>query len=345
MDVKATKVKSRLCATIISAKESIFLQGWCMFHVARLRFVDLQHISTRSYGGSLDGVPSPSNERSSLQCSPSHRKPRARHAGKKAIDSELRSRITKLESLVETLSSEVSTQELKPDELSGSPTDGTNPTASSAMAEYKYLANPFWLTLASEVQALRDALNDDEGDEDEDSSPGTQQSGASGAQSENEQFDLLICPPGSVFVLPGALQEPTPLMQTALYSIFFENVAPFQRYYHCPTLRAFLERGASYLGQSATMPNGRLTKAAIWYSAVNTLTEDECMLRFGASRADLSSQYKKYVEILLSQVDLMCTTEMVTLQAFLTYMVLELAPLRRTIVDQLTLSLDDITKG
>nr|POF04561.1 bikaverin cluster transcription factor bik5 [Quercus suber] len=259
--------------------------------------------------------------RSSLQCNPSHRKPRARHVGKKAVDSELRSRITKLESLVGSLSSEVGAQEVKPDEYNESPTDDANPTSPSDVTEYKYIANPFWLSLASEVQALRDALNDDEADEGEDSSPATQQSAVSGGQNENEQFDLLVCPPGSVFVLPGALQEPPSFMQSAFYAIFFENVAPFQRFYHSPTLRAFLEHGAPYLGQPANAPTSRLTKAAIWYAAVNTFTEDECMVRFGAARGELSSQYKKCVEVLLTQVDLMCTTEIAALQALLTYMV------------------------
>lgn len=90
---------------------------------------------------------------------------------------------------------------------------------------------------------------------------------------------------------------------------------PFQRCYHVPTLRKFLERG------DPIAPTFRLTKAALWYSAIHTVSEDECVIRFGAPKSELASQYKKYVEVMLAQVDLLCTTDLGVLQALVTYLV------------------------
>ncbi|KAF2765914.1 hypothetical protein EJ03DRAFT_318599 [Teratosphaeria nubilosa] len=96
--------------------------------------------------------------RSSLQCMPSTRKPRTRHGGKRTADSELRHRIAKLESLVESLSGEVG----HPDDLQ---VDGSNagttrepltpagPVEAASPTVGKYIGSPFWSSLTAEPNA------------------------------------------------------------------------------------------------------------------------------------------------------------------------------------------------
>lgn len=262
--------------------------------------------------------------RSNIQCVPSQRKPRTRHVGKRAIDSELRNRISKLESLVDSLSGEVAQQDaplVDEDRTAISLSEATSPKVG------KYIASPFWSSLSDEIQALRDVLEDDVDDDDVESP--TTNSGDAGQQGIANTYDLIFCPPGAVYVMPGALSEPSPQMQSVLYAAFIQNVGPMFKVHHTPSLRRFLERGDDYLGLEADALPNKLLKASLWFSAVQTIPEAELPLSLqqagetfvGQTRASLSEQYRRCVEVLLVQADLMNTTEMATLQAFATYLV------------------------
>lgn len=251
--------------------------------------------------------------RSNLQCAPSSRKPRARHAGKRAIDSELRSRISKLENLVESLSGEVGLQ----DGISGNESDaqaGTKDLESPAVG--RYIGSPFWSSLTTEVQALREALEDELPEDDDPTSP----SSSSGLGTSAE-YDLIVCPPGSVYVMPGALAEPTPRLSATLCNIFCDNVDRMFKFYHAPTLRAFMIEGKPYLGHDHSAPCNKALKAAIWFAATNSLSEAQCQMTFGKSRADQLQQFRRTVDVAMAQADLMNTNDLATLQGFTTYVV------------------------
>jgi len=80
-------------------------------------------------------------------------------------------------------------------------------------------------------------------------------------------------------------------------------------------------RGGPYLGQDHNTPGNKALKAAIWFSAVNALTEAECISLFKKSRPDALNQFKRLADIALSQADLMNTVDIATMQAFVTYLV------------------------
>ena len=254
--------------------------------------------------------------RSNLSCVPSTRKPRARHTGKRAVDSELRTRISKLESLVESLSGEVGAA----DGTSGSDADGDEeetPDQKNISASVgKYMSSPFWSSLTTEVQALRDALEEQPDDDDEPTSPST-----SSGPGNSQEYDLIICPPGTIYAMPGALIEPTSELSATLCNIFCDNVDSLFKIFHGPTLKAFMVGGSNYFGHDHTAPSNRAVKAAIWFSAVNTMSEGQCQMLFGQSRGDQLAYYKRLVDIALSQADLMNASDLPTLQAFMTYIV------------------------
>ncbi|KAK4549322.1 hypothetical protein LTR36_006319 [Oleoguttula mirabilis] len=238
--------------------------------------------------------------RSNLHCAPSTRKPRTRHAGKRAVDGELRNRISKLESLVEGLSGEVGLQDGVPGASVSTPAAEQVDSAASHTVG-KYIGSTFWSSLTTEVQALRDALEEDQQEDDEPTSP-TMSTNSANGQSTND-YDLLICPPNAIYVMPGALTEPSSHMQAILYSTFIRNVAPMYKIFHIPTLRRFLER------------------ASLWFAAINTLSDGECQMQFSRARSDLLQQYRRVVDVLLAQADLMNTNDLATLQAFMTTLI------------------------
>ncbi|KAK1056851.1 hypothetical protein LTR74_014595 [Friedmanniomyces endolithicus] len=256
--------------------------------------------------------------RSNLQCALSSRKPRARHAGRRTMDSELRTRISKLENLVDSLSGDVGV----PDEAQGGGADAATGDASDVPSPTvgKYLGSPFWTSLSTEVQAIRDALEEDQGEDDLDGTP-SDTAPSNGAPVNANDFDLFICPPGVIYVMPGALNEPSPHMQQVLFTAFIENVDPMFKVFHVPTLRRLFEEGKPYLGQDASSPSCQALKAVAWYAAVNTLTDEECEARLGQARTDLIQQYRRTADVRIAQVDVVNTNDLTTLQAFVAYLV------------------------
>ena len=252
--------------------------------------------------------------RSSLQCTPSTRKPRARHTGKRAVDSELRNRISKLEGLVESLSGDIANQDDSPDDgadAEGEPADANEPAVG------KYIGSPFWSSLTSEVAALREALEDEHPEDEGDPNSPSTSSGPGG----NVEYDLIVCPPGAVYVMPGAMMEPTPEMSATLCNVFCNNVDRMFKVFHTPTIRDFIIHGQPYLGHDHSWPGTRALKAAVYFSAINTLSENQCQMMFAQSRGDQLHQFKRMADVALSQADLMNTTDLATLQAFTTYLV------------------------
>ncbi|KAK4579941.1 hypothetical protein LTR86_000142 [Recurvomyces mirabilis] len=254
--------------------------------------------------------------RSNLQCVASSRKPRARHAGKRAVDSELRNRISKLESLVESLSGDVGPQDGVTNGEVSTPDDEDGDEASSPTVG-KYLGSPFWSSLTTEVQAIRDALEDEETEVD--STP-PDSTAPQGAHINSNDFDFLIAPAGAIYIVPGALTEPSPIMQRELINEYFSNVNPMLKIMHEPTVRALLEEGAPYLGHEASACCNKALRAVIWYAATNSATEKHCMDHYGQSRADMMNQYRRSVDVHLAQADLMNTTDLATLQALTIYL-------------------------
>ena len=233
--------------------------------------------------------------KSGLECVPSTRKPRTQ--GKKRVtrDEGLRKRITKLENLFASLNS--------------------NPDASVQRKDssaWKYMGSPFWISLVTEAQALRDALDEDLS-EDQDSSP---------SPSYNRvEYDWLICSPRSVHLMPCALPEPTVQLSATLFGVFCRNFNPLFRTFHNPTLEDFMIRSFPYLGRSHHAQCNKMLKAVIWFAATNTLSEIECDRVFGKSKSSQIQLFRRLVDVSLVQADLLNSNDIATLQALLTYIV------------------------
>lgn len=147
--------------------------------------------------------------KSNLECIASSRKQRARHAGKRAVDGELRSRIAKLESLVDSLSGDGSgsAERALSDDASVSSPRRTDSVDLDSPRIGKYVASHFWSSLSTEMAALKEALEEeDEDDGPHNDIPDTQlTSPRKNEPSLGLEHDLILCPPGKVYIMPGAM--------------------------------------------------------------------------------------------------------------------------------------------
>ncbi|KAI5359356.1 hypothetical protein Slin14017_G102580 [Septoria linicola] len=282
-------------------------------------------------------------EKASLPCHASTRKPRAK-TGNRAADAELRNRIAKLEKLVETFADEdgklptiessisgsankeqVSsfsapasfTPGIKPSGNSpGSPKDAPSPDTS------KYVAGTFWSSLTSEVKALADAFEEEHSDDDgttPESLPPAGSYALDPSNSPNSQYELIFCPPGALYIMPGATTEPGLDVGHKLLCAFLTHVEPLQKLFHRPTLTSFIRDGEAYLGRPSDAMCNRALRACVYFAAANALTDEECEKDFGKPQSQLVTEYRRLVDIALYQADPLCTTEIATLQALILY--------------------------
>jgi hypothetical protein len=186
----------------------------------------------------------------------------------------------------------------------------------------KYVASPFWTSLTSEVQALREALEEEDGPEGEtpDSAPHIS-TPPSGSELPNIEYDLIVCPPGKIYVMPGGFMEPTERVASQIFDAYLTNVEPIFRLYHTPTLIRSMRDGAPYLDHPWDFSGNQALKRAVWMAGVNSMSESECFAITGENKADALNHYRRLVGISLAQADLVNTTDFATLQAFVTYLV------------------------
>jgi hypothetical protein len=175
----------------------------------------------------------------------------------------------------------------------------------------------FFSSLTTEVQALKEALEDEQLDDvDTPDSPST-----SSGPSNSAEYDLLICPPGAIYVMPGALAEPNAQTSETLCNIFCEYVDRQFKVFHTPTLRAFMIDGKPYLGHDHAAPCNKALRTVVWYAAVNTMSDTQCQMMFGTAKLDQLQQFKRMADVAFAQADLLVTNELAALQAFTTYIV------------------------
>jgi hypothetical protein len=250
-----------------------------------------------------------------------------RQPGAKTRNAELTQRLARLEKLMGTLGQDPSTLEKTsshtspPDSESGG--SGIEKSVQSLqLREYepirkadgtRYISTEFWASLSGEVEGLRQILH--EVSDEEESNEGSSRSAPSEDTSTNSQ--LLLYQPYNKSDLH--LLHPSPTHMSMLGNFFFSRFDPVYKILHRQStlshIYVFSQNPGSYTsGQEALL-------FAIYFAAVTSLSDNDCLKNFGLTRQVLVSRYKNALETSLANADLLNTTELATLQAFVIYLV------------------------
>ena len=128
--------------------------------------------------------------------------------------------------------------------------------------------------------------------------------------------------------------HPASLHVQRLWFRFRENVDPLTKLFHSPTKEVTILRCSTALDNLT-----RRTEAfmfAIYFFAVTSLGEEECLDQFGEGRSLLLERYQYATEQALTRVGVLGSTDLIVLQAFVMYLV---CPWSVHIILQLTKSL------
>ncbi|KAL6718136.1 hypothetical protein ACLMJK_004223 [Lecanora helva] len=174
----------------------------------------------------------------------------------------------------------------------------------------RYIGSAFFRSLTTEVEGLKQTMDDVSDDED---TPESVQSPP------DSQTSTLF---GSSILQTSELRQlhPNPNHISALCDIYVENVDPMAKVLHMPSFRSLVAHASSNIHD---VPSNNYVEAllfSMYYSAVTSLTDDECMQQFQDSRHRLLARYKTGTETALANANMLSIAETGTLQALVIYL-------------------------
>ena len=113
--------------------------------------------------------------------------------------------------------------------------------------------------------------------------------------------------------------HPTSLHVQKLWFVFRENVDPLLKLFHTPTKEVTILKCSTALDSLTQRTEAFMF--AIYFFAVTSLAEEECLDQFGEDRSLLLDRYQYATEQAMMRVGLLGSTDLVVIQTFLMYLV------------------------
>jgi hypothetical protein len=178
----------------------------------------------------------------------------------------------------------------------------------------RYVSSSFWANLSTEVEDLKELLNQtsDEEDDDQASTPGLPQLHETSNHhgfifsASSHNADLL-----SLHPQPGQIE--------LYWEIFKDRVDPLVKVLHLPTLQPTIRAAASSL--SALSRGFECLLFAIYYCTATSLSSTDCIKKLGEERSVLLTRYRFGVEQALARANFLTTEELTVLQAFVLFLI------------------------
>ncbi|KAK5197915.1 hypothetical protein LTR92_002160 [Exophiala xenobiotica] len=180
----------------------------------------------------------------------------------------------------------------------------SKPRLLHGQGRYHFLDNGLWTRVMEELHESVDALGDSSDDTSE--------------QDEIIQnvADIVLGP----INMPGSLDNlhPHPDQILALWQIYLKNVNPIMKLIHAPTTEKAIQHAASDPKEVSKSVEALLF--AIYSVAIMSMQDKDCEQQFDQPRKALLSRYVRATKLALSRANLMGTSNIVVLQAFLLHL-------------------------
>ena len=183
---------------------------------------------------------------------------------------------------------------------SSSPPDGLN----------RFIGGGFWRTLTNEVESLRQAIDNDDDEEDSDQEPEDRLMTDSQKERSVNIFGLAFNTAQNLRALHPRSQHVTRLSE-----IYVTNIDTCNKIIHVPNFQIFI---SSVISNFNNIPSGNYVEPflfSIYYAAVTSLTDEQCISEFQDDREYLLSKYRAGIERGLCNADFLRTRELGVLQA------------------------------
>lgn len=133
----------------------------------------------------------------------------------------------------------------------------------------------------------------------------------------NDSIDyVLISTPSSVSTVTF---HPSAEHIMSLWQVFLENINPWSKLIHHPTLTVSIKKAVVRLDKLPR--NFEALLFAIYAAAILSLSNEECEQLYEEKRMTLLSRYNNATKIALSRAKFMGSSDIIVLQAFLIHLV------------------------
>ncbi|KUJ24615.1 uncharacterized protein LY89DRAFT_605365 [Mollisia scopiformis] len=176
----------------------------------------------------------------------------------------------------------------------------------------RYVASPFWASISEEVDEIRDMLHYQEFDSDSDAP-----AAPSNVVTEPDHQSFIMGYNSSDVDLKSL--HPLPSQIPFYWQTFLENVQPLVKIMHTPTMNKVIKEVQNNLDSLS-----RSTEAlmfSIYFATITSMNANEVMTNFGIRKETLLKQYRFGVEQALARAGFLNTNEIVTVQAFVLFLV------------------------
>ncbi|KAN0110180.1 Fungal specific transcription factor domain containing protein [Hyaloscypha variabilis] len=181
----------------------------------------------------------------------------------------------------------------------------------------RYVGSGFWSRVDDELDGFGSDTSEEEDDLSSGKSPATQELQRLPSERHGFLFGHNLNPSA-----PNIREfHPLPSQIPFLLDIFFENVNAVSRIVHGPTLTKIARDLRTSDFKSLTPANEALM-FSVYYSAINSMDEDDVMTNFGLPKSDLNLKYRVGLELALAQADFLNNFDLVLLQAFTIFLYL-----------------------
>ena len=139
-----------------------------------------------------------------------------------------------------------------------------------------------------------------------------------------QNFDLVLFSASSCTVDPVHVEHPSHKVFIALLDTYIYRVDSVLKVTHVPSLRSLLLSKDQDLAEPSHCPSLGALKFAICFTATCTLTELESQNIFMEEKSKTMNKFRLATEVMLSRANLLNTSDITVLQAFVIYLVCDL---------------------
>ncbi|KAI1098425.1 hypothetical protein F4804DRAFT_338223 [Jackrogersella minutella] len=255
-----------------------------------------------------------------IVCVPIYRKrlPRGRHTNPQspsalADGDELRDRIRKLETLVSGMN-EPRLPSATPMMLSRPGWATPISPGAAEIGTEKQVGQQFWAHITEEIDGLQGVVSNPSDDEE------SVKSNSNSAPSTGMRI-MGICSPHDNARRSSYDCLRDSKVTSQLCQIYLCQVDPIIKVLHRPSVSKFMLNGQPYLGYELGHVSTTCLCAAIYYSAVASMTEEQCQAIFSTPKSTVIVDYRIACEAALEKSNLLTTSDITILQAFILYLV------------------------
>ncbi|KAJ5942451.1 hypothetical protein N7516_002619 [Penicillium verrucosum] len=189
----------------------------------------------------------------------------------------------------------------------------------------RYVSSGFWSRVNDELDGLKAdtrGLSLGESDtSDDEASPGMTTSTQELERTPAERHGFLFAHNLSPFSPNLTDLHPLPSQIPFLLDVFSENVNIIFQIVHIPTIKGMVRdwRGREMKGLT---PANEALMFAIYYAAITSMEEEDILLNFGTTKAELNLKYRQGLEHALARADFLNVPDFVLVQAFAIFLTL-----------------------